>query len=257
MIQFPKVKEVRLGKSPLSEVICQVRYPAILRIESEQPVAFQERVRKDFPQVEVERGLTIEGSPLQAEPPTTTSLPRIFRFKSADGTTIISLTTGFIAVSTTAYRHWKDFAQWVKFALEALDAIYEPTYTQRVGLRYINRITLENTGVTNVTELLGILRAPLTVILREPLWDQPPELVSQLLLPISEIVKLSLRCNFESGVHPTFVLDLDCFSEGRTPLKEVISMCHNFHDLIYRAFRWCIADKQLVLFAPIDPKKDL
>ena len=35
--------------NPLVEVICQLRFPAILSISAKEPVAFQEAVRRDFP----------------------------------------------------------------------------------------------------------------------------------------------------------------------------------------------------------------
>lgn len=46
---FPEVDRVVYGKSPLIEVICQVRFPADLRIETTPPVDFQRRVRDQFP----------------------------------------------------------------------------------------------------------------------------------------------------------------------------------------------------------------
>lgn len=255
MFPFPEVEEVRLGRSPLSEVICQVRFPAILRIDSEQPAVFQERVRKHFPQLEIERGLIVEGSPLRAEPLTTTARPRVFHFRTADDATVLSLGADFVAASTTAYRHWQDFAQWVQLAVDALCAVYEPTYARRVGLRYVNRITLENTGASSIPELLGILRDPLTALLREPCWGKPPAMLSQLRLPVSENEKLSLRSGFESGDQPAFVLDLDHFSEGQIPLREVMPLCHRYHELVYRAFRWCIREEQLSFFVPLDSGK--
>jgi uncharacterized protein (TIGR04255 family) len=250
------VEEVRLGRSPLSEVICQVRFPAILRIDSEQPAAFQEHVRKYFPQLEIERGLTVEGSPLQAEPPTTQAQPRIFRFSTADDAATLSLTTNFVAVSTTAYRHWQEFAEWVQLAVDALCAVYEPTYARRVGLRYINRITRENTGADSVPELLDILREPLTSVLREPALEIQSSMQCQLLLPVDEDEQLSLRTGFVNGDNPAFMLDLDYFTEDQQiPLQDVLPLCHRYHELVYRAFRWCIKDTQLACFAPLDPGK--
>src|SRR5262245_21970271 len=52
---FPPSERVIYGKAPLSQVICQVRYPQILRIDSQPPADFQERIRRIFPLVERQR----------------------------------------------------------------------------------------------------------------------------------------------------------------------------------------------------------
>ncbi len=39
----------RYGKSPLGEVICQLRFPEILSISAKLPVEFQEEIRGEYP----------------------------------------------------------------------------------------------------------------------------------------------------------------------------------------------------------------
>lgn len=46
---FPPTPRVRYELNPIQEVICQLRYPPILRIGAEAPAAFQEVIRKDYP----------------------------------------------------------------------------------------------------------------------------------------------------------------------------------------------------------------
>ena len=54
MLCFPPVEEVQLRRSPLREVICQVRFPPLLRIVNGYPVDFQERIRQHFPELGTE-----------------------------------------------------------------------------------------------------------------------------------------------------------------------------------------------------------
>jgi hypothetical protein len=44
---FPESERIIYAKNPLESVICQLRFPAILKISSEPPVEFQETLRKD------------------------------------------------------------------------------------------------------------------------------------------------------------------------------------------------------------------
>ena len=46
---FPPTQRVIYHENPLVEVVCQFRFPTILKIDAEIPVAFQEAVRSTFP----------------------------------------------------------------------------------------------------------------------------------------------------------------------------------------------------------------
>jgi len=251
MIYFPQREDVRLQRAPLAEVICQVRFPPILRIAGEQPVAFQERVRERFPQLEVEQGVIVHMQPLGTMPPSAKPEPRIFRFKSPDGNTTVSLALNFYALSTTSYTHWRDFLELLQLVNEAACEVYNLPYAVRVGLRYINHLTFENTGTRSVRELWDILRPELTALLRGDCWDEPLEMLNQLLLAGEGDERLTLRSGFKSGEKPVFLLDFDYYAEGNIPLENLSALCQRYHDVIYNAFRWCIRDEKLTVFAPI------
>ena len=46
---FAPYERFHYARSPLVEVICQLRFPTILSIGANEPAAFQEAVRRDFP----------------------------------------------------------------------------------------------------------------------------------------------------------------------------------------------------------------
>ena len=58
-----------------------------------------------------------------------------YQFISADGAWKVSLTKGFIALSTTRYTRWEDFAKRLDVVLAAFIETYQPSYFSRVGLR--------------------------------------------------------------------------------------------------------------------------
>ncbi len=251
MIYFPQREDVRLKRAPLVEVICQVRFPPILRIASEQPVAFQEWVREQFPRLEVEQGVLVHMEPLGAMPPSAKPEPRIFRFKSPDGNTTVSLALNFYALSTTSYTHWRDFLELLQLVNQAAREVYNLPYAMRVGLRYINHLTFENTGTSSVRELWEILRPELTALLRKDCWDEPVEMLNQLLITGEENERLTLRSGFRGGEEPIFLLDFDYYAEGNILLEELTTLCQRYHDVIYNAFHWCIREEKLAVFAPI------
>ena len=251
MLRFPPTEDIRLQRAPLAEVICQVRFPPVLRIGSEQPVDFQERIRERFPQLEVEQGMVVHMAPLEGETPVARPEPRMFRFKSPDGQTTASLALNFYALSTTAYTHWDDFLDHFQFISEAAREVYNLPYAERIGLRYINHLTLENTGSNSVTELWDILRPELTIMLRSECWDEPQEMLNQLQLSGGGDERLNLRTGFRGGEEPIFLLDFDYYARGNIRLADLADLCQRYHDVIYDAFRWCIPEGKLAVFGPV------
>jgi len=252
MLSFPQREDIRLQRAPLAEVICQVRFPPVLRIASEQPVAFQELIRGQFPQLAVEQGVMVHMAPLGTEPLSAKSEPRIFRFKSPDGHTTVSLALNFYALSTTSYTHWADFLDLLQLVNQAACEVYDLPYAVRVGLRYINHLTLDNTGASSVTELWEVLRPELTALLRGDCWDEPLEMLNQILLAgEEENERLTLRSGFKGGGEPVFLLDFDYYAEGNISLGNLSALCQRYHSVIYNAFRWCIREEKLAVFVPV------
>lgn len=93
----------RYENAPAHEVICQLRFPTILTINSVEPADFQEAIRAEFPQYARRQDVTPPkvtglGGPnpkVEQQPPVTN-----YHFLSADGKWKLNLTENFIALST-------------------------------------------------------------------------------------------------------------------------------------------------------------
>lgn len=110
---FSEYARYQYVRSPLVEVICQLRFPAILTINTKEPAEFQEAVRHDFPRYAARKeqlppkvtGLGTPNPKLEQQPAVVNH-----SFVSADGLWKINLTKDFIALSTLRYTQWEDFA---------------------------------------------------------------------------------------------------------------------------------------------------
>ena len=254
MLWFPKVEDVPLESPPLVEVVCQVRFPAILSIASETPAKFQERIREKFPLFEIEQGVRIEmPSPGSSSAPHITPATNMYRFRSSDGDSQVSLAADFYAVSTSAYRGWPEFADALSLATHAAQEVYRPSHASRIGLRYVNQLTCENTGSRSAEELVQFPREELTSLLRSSAWSLPERMVTELLLSSDEgNGKLKLRVAFtQADESPVLVLDFDYYQEGRLGMNDVMTRAEAYHDTIYRAFRWSISNDALNVFDPV------
>lgn len=65
-MSFEENQRVRYRKSPLKEVICQLRFPADLSISVQPPIEFQSKIRELFPNyaetVEKEHNIELNAS---------------------------------------------------------------------------------------------------------------------------------------------------------------------------------------------------
>ena len=123
-------------KNQLIEVICQLRFPDILKIEAQEPYAFQDAIRGEYPQY----AKKVEQLPPQQAGGKLTPQGTVnnYQFISAEGQWKISLTKGFIALSTYGYTRWEEFAQRLDRILAVFIETYHPSWFTRVGLRYVN-----------------------------------------------------------------------------------------------------------------------
>lgn len=138
---FSQEKRCIYGKNPLLEVVCQFRFPTILQIETTVPADYQEAIRGAFPRYECRKeqpAPKVTGAP--GQPPKVEQQPVIhnYAFSTADGVWRINLTQGFIALTTTRYTRWEEFARMLDQPLAQFIRLYHPAYFERVGLRYVN-----------------------------------------------------------------------------------------------------------------------
>ncbi|WP_428488290.1 TIGR04255 family protein [Rhodopila sp.] len=163
---FPASPRVFYRKAPLLQVVCQVRFPPLLRVESELPAAFQEKIRSVFPLFE---RLSTPVLPFGVPPELLQSLavPGItsrYVFLTEDRCSTVGLASDSLTIDTKTYRTWEEFQTHVRLAYEALTSIYQPNFLSRVGLRYQDFLDREKIGIPNKawssllrTEILGEL----------------------------------------------------------------------------------------------------
>lgn len=249
---FPSTERVIYGKNPLRAVICQLRFPPILRIETETPADFQEEIRHLYPSY-TEPVLSL---PAGLPPQTPRELARELRtysphrFESEDEKWTISLGKNFLAMSTTGYERWEDFATRLDVPLGALKAVYSPAFFERIGLRYQDLIVKADLGLENESwsELLqphiaGALSSPNGVP------EAVLETASRFVVALEEHeTKIQVRHGLaeeESGSagKPAYMIDSDFFSAARTGVDDAPDILEYFHRFSGSLFRWCLRDR--------------
>ncbi len=253
---FPESPRTVYGRNPLIEVICQLRFPPILRIAAEAPAAFQERIRADYPLLsEKAPGVNIElppGVPLALAEMMKGALPRRklsgYNFASADEKWKVTLTQDFLSLSTQQYTRWEHFREHLEGPLQALIAVYAPAFLIRIGLRYQDLIQKSRLGLPADTKWSELIKPYIAGVHAVPeLAGAIEESICQLLISLPRF-NGKVRLNY--GIVRTgesdedcFVIDNDFYTEERTKNDAVDGILSYFNRQSGNLFRWCIEER--------------
>jgi uncharacterized protein (TIGR04255 family) len=141
---FPESERVTYRKHVLETVICQLRFPPILRIETELPARFQEAIRAQFPVLTqlgpIDPGMGFPANMLNlVKSMLPVSISRTYEFSTVDGQWKVTLSKESIALECKGvYTTWEDFMGRFTAAIGALREEYAPPFYSRIGLRYVD-----------------------------------------------------------------------------------------------------------------------
>ncbi len=251
---FPKTERVIYRKNPLKLVLCQLRFPAILRIGKEAPADFQEKLRHDFPLFQNDTANLLPENLAQIIPREMLDLlparsSSRFQFMSKDEKWIISLTREFVAVETSKYTCWEEFRGNLELVLRVLVEVYAPAFLTRIGLRYQNAIDRRALGLEDVAwrDLLAdFVLGPLAV---NETMNKATEHHGNALIRLDneeDFVRMQHGLVMDKAVdspHIMYLLDYDFHSGKEMKTEDVISKLNEYNTLNRRLFRWCIQDR--------------
>ncbi len=251
---FPEAKRVIYRQNPLDKVICQLRFPPILRIDADIPARFQDLIRMDFPNFAESTDIKIELPPEargQVPPEllrkaTQSTGSKNYEFSSEDGNWVINLTRTFIALTANNYTRWEDFVEKFTLPMNALVDIYKPTSYTRVGLRYIDvirrsRLTLSDVCWSELLKpyILGILGS-------SDIGNQVKNFESRYEVGLEDeksVVRIVTQ--FVEAIDNgelCYRIDSDFFNTSKTEIEDALSVLEYFNSQGSRLIQWCITD---------------
>lgn len=250
---FLESEHVNYGRAQLAEVICQLRFPTILRIGAAEPADFQERIRENYPRY---------SRNVEKQPPKLTRTPQgvrpepqpdviNFQFVSADGRWRVNLTSGFISLATPAYSCWEDFAKRLDEVLAHFIEVYHPAYFERIGLRYINIFSRHALELEDVPFSALFQPAYLGLLGDDDVQEAAFQRASQ-----DVEMALAGSCRLKLHVGPglvkrpgaedkevKFILDQDLYMPGKVEMKYTTGALSTLHTHAGRIFRGAITQQ--------------
>ncbi len=230
---LPERVQKEYNANLIAQAICEIRFPTLLELETEQPVAFQKALRKEYPHYEkIVTVVPMIGSS-EAEKATGHT------FSSLDRRWRVGLKSGSISLDTNQYVNFAEFSGKLYWIVKQIDHLLDtPRYT-RVGLRYINALPV------GPSQLDGWINESLGAPLLQGIFGRPTLCWQQ----IRGTCGKGSGFMFQHGLDPNvtvdqkkYFLDSDFFAEDveNGQLRDMLS---HFHEQTYRLFEWAIGDR--------------
>lgn len=259
---FSNEERMIYAKRQLVEVICQLRFPEILSIDASEPAAFQDRIRREYPQYEkkIEQlpPQMVNGKPVPRERSTTisSSLPR------GSGKSVSP--RALSPFPPTAIPAGRNLPSGLDRILAVFIETYHPSWFTRVGLRYVNAFRRAPLGLEDCLWKELITPGFLGLMGDEDAQEQAfmkNELTATVQMPGGAkanvksgpglLRKVNNRTR-ETTEERVFMLDLDLYMDSKIELNHTAPALNIVHDNAGSLFRAAITD---TLADAMEPQK--
>lgn len=254
---IPDSPRVQYAQNPLKQVIFEVRYPSILSIRTDVPVAFQATLRTQYPGYStissfdqipenLRSAFANAGMPL---PPFGSS----HEFSTSSGNRNILLSSEKLAITERKYSTWDVFRKEIFDVLECFVELYKPSELSRIGLRYQNAIDRIELGDPSIP-WTDLVQQPIAGLLSSAeVGDDLATVQSQAtfrLVDSNDAIESFVGLRYgtfkdASTKHDIFVIDSDCYTAAamEISIQRVMKTLDFFNRQVGNLFRWSITPK--------------
>jgi uncharacterized protein (TIGR04255 family) len=112
-MKLPDYQRVIYKRIPLLDVVGQLRFPTLLKINNQEPFEFQERIRWDYPIFQRSHSLNLppDLAALVPQLSTFSAQDPTYNFQSEDSKWQISLNKDSLTLSTFQYKRYEEFKE--------------------------------------------------------------------------------------------------------------------------------------------------
>jgi uncharacterized protein (TIGR04255 family) len=224
-------KGIKYKNPPLIEALCEFRFQKMGMVPNIVLGRLYEQIESEFPTVETHKGIGVQSDYEKASP--SIVLEERTRFISKDKTRLIQVGEGFLVVNQLQpYKDYSTFRAYVKDIVDIYHKVAKPEGIQSIGLRYINRIEMEQDQLLSEIFNIGFT-------IPSAFQDFPDPFLLQM-----EFAYSDGRDNFDYRLIKPDKIRGDLFE-----------WMDEAHDEIEDAFHACLTQKVLERFEPEGDKK--
>ncbi len=236
----PNEKSRQFQNNYLDNFVVEFRFPALLEISQDEPIIvdIQKSVRMRYPNYQ--KALTTEFTPAGQ------SNEVVHEFRSKNNVDLITLRNSAVSYSTSRYRNFTDARSECDYLIESVIPHLQTDFFTRIGMRYINRLPIENstrdvknwinselTGSTNVLGSLSGLKMEYSGYLDEQ---------ATYLFRCGIADSGNSGVKFENLQNVPFVLDYD-YSQLDIEIDKALALLDKFHEVHFSFFWWSLGEK--------------
>jgi uncharacterized protein (TIGR04255 family) len=241
-LHLPDVPAVIFERNFIKTAVCELRFPTLLEYETEPPRKLQKELRKDYPLYDEVQAVSVG--------PDTVGRERRYLFKSRDGKWIASFKSFAIALETSHYTEFDDFAERLNRLLAKSQALIDSDFFTRVGLRYIDEIMIED------NEISGWINDHLIAPLAQGTYGTVERFIQEVRGYAS-----TGPYTFKHGIvgrnasdRQVYTLDFDFYQEN-VKFDDVLALVSEFNKMSFRFFCWAIGPKARGRLGQESPRK--
>ena len=247
-LTLPRRPDEPLANPPLKAVACQISFDDLGEVTRADAQEIQKSLgRSLWPTLKAADLITGVLAPTGI---TQQPARRAWQLQSSTDSYSVGLRPDNVSLETQNYEGWKEFRVQLEALIKAVEDIFSPSRMLRLGVRYINQLTLEDgqlIGPDIITErLLGIL-------LDERFGPSVSATEQTVLLDVDETA--GIKCILRHGLYPrgdgprSYLLDIDINQDGTTQAaggfgaKKILESAERLHDTAWDIFCASLADK--------------
>lgn len=226
----------------LTNVIFRVDFPKILELDiNKPPVEFQKKIYKNFP---ILNEIPRDGVKFKVEPENGFQGQEFkeisWEFWNKEKTKKVYVDSTGVFIEYFNYDRFQEFFDDIKLVFENFIELYPIEVANRVGLRYINQIGIDE---GEPMDWNGLIHENLFKINNEFASEDDDILRSMHILEIKED-ECYLRFQFgmfnseypQKITRREFILDYDCFMEEQFEITDIFKKSNEFNVVIYKWF---------------------
>jgi uncharacterized protein (TIGR04255 family) len=237
-LNVPAAGPAHFAKNFIRLAVCELRFPTLFELEADRPpLGFSKSIRKDYPSHELLKNVNLS--------PGGVAHATAHAFRSRKGRWRVTLRASALSLETSNYDAFSEFADRLRFVVEAAEQTIDSDFFTRVGLRYINALPL------NVAEIGELLNQALVA----PLADGTFGDVAEHWQRVRGTTAIG-GYTFQHGValepqagSREYVLDFDFYRED-VSLKDTVEVVGQLHRMEFAMFDWALGPKAKEFLGP-------
>jgi uncharacterized protein (TIGR04255 family) len=229
-LNIPPRDVEQYARNVAKQVVCELKFPALLDLETSPPRALQAALRHEYPHYDV--GWNVSLDPGSTSP---RHEPR-YLFKDREKVWTLALRPSSMSLETTRYVRFSDFLERLKGIIAATSKHLDLVFFTRVGLRYINAIPVRQSSLS------GWVNPVLVSAVSERRLGWMVECFQELRgYALHGLFSLRHGMTPNSEGEGDYLIDTDFYRET-VEIGDAAHVLTQLNQESYGLFEWCIGD---------------